>query len=170
MAARNYATDNNTEKITCTSKDKKGKIIYSVEFIIWRTAENRFNNIPESTLFLLAEIYRRLRKFPEFDGSVAILFNASVYAICDRHNCSIEEYTEVMETLLKKEIVNVVHSTSEYTVYSLDRSIFVTNYIYYRESGTDSKACSDFFNTSYEVEKTSDDSDYHDDLPPGMLD
>ena len=161
MASKNYATNNNTIKYTCTERNEKGDIISSVEFIIWKTAETRFNNLPGDEFFLISEIYRRLRKFPEFDGSVAIMFNSSIYAICDKYDCSIEDFNEALETLLKKEIVNIVHATPEYTVYSVDRSIFVTNYIYYREAGTDSKACFDYFNTSYDVETIVDDNNCH---------
>lgn len=147
-----YATDNNTMRVIVSRKDmKRNSIIRKTEFIIWRTAETRFNDLMgDKRIFVLGEIYRRLRKIPEYDGSVAILFAQSEYAICKRLKMEQAEFDDILHGLIENEVVNVVYSTLEYKVLSLDRSIFLANYVYYKESGTDSKECADF-SMKYEV-------------------
>lgn len=147
-----YATDNNTMRVAVSKKDgKHNKNVRETEFIIWRTAESRFDNLTgDKRIFVLGEIYRRLRKIPEYDGSVAILFAQSEYAICKRLKMEQEEFDDILHGLIENEVVNVVYSTLEYKVLSLDRSIFLANYVYYKENGTDSKECADF-SMKYEV-------------------
>ena len=148
-----YATDNNTMKVEIGGKDtKKNKNLYHYEFIIWLTAESRFDNLlGDKRILIIGEIYRRLRKIPEFNGSVAILFAQSEYSICKKHKLEQEEYDAILRDLIENEIVNVVYSAMEYKVLSLDRSIFVTNYIYYKECGTDSKDFAEF-SMKYDIE------------------
>ena len=150
-----YATDNNTMRIAVSKKDgKRNKIVRETEFIIWRTAESRFDDLTgDNRIFVLGEIYRRLRKIPEYDGSVAILFAQSEYAICKRLKMEQAEFDEILHGLIENEVVNVVYSTLEYKVLSLDKTIFLTNYIYYKECGTDSKECADF-SMKYEINVT----------------
>jgi len=157
-----YANDYNTMSISVSRKKTKSKeAVRETEFIIWKTAESRFKEligdgdgfVKGNDVFILGEIYRRLRKLPEYDGSVAVLFAQSEYVICKRLGISQEEFDEVLHRFIENEIVNVVYSTLEYKVLSLDKTIFLTNHIYYRECGTDSKECADF-SMKYEVNIT----------------
>lgn len=148
----NYANDYNTMRFrsTFTYGGKKAKKSVT-DYIIWKTAEHRFKAIEGDCMIVLSEIYKRLRKIPEYDGSVAIIFAQSEYAICKKYEMEQEHYNHLLRELIEKEIVNVVYAGEEYKILSLDRSIFLANYIYYKDSGEDSKACA-AFNMQYEID------------------
>lgn len=150
-----YATDSNTIRWLVTLyKGTKKKIEASkTEIITWLIAEERFHSLSVRGVF--CEIYRRLRKLPEFDGPVAVIFPQTVYSICSKYEMSPEEYEEEFNDLLRKEVISVIQDGGDFKVVTVDRSIFLTNALYYKESGTDAKACAEYFLTDYEkVDKT----------------
>lgn len=146
--SKRYATDHNTAHYTVKLFDDNKKLISETEFVVWISSSARFREANINPVF--CEIYRRLRKLPEFEGPVAVLFPQSIYSICSRYKLSMEEYTEQFDYLVKKELISVVDKGEGYSVLTIDKSIFLTNSMYYKESGTDSDFCAEYFISDYE--------------------
>ena len=126
----------------------KGKRKFVTDYVVWKNTEKeikRLDSLGFEAVCLFSEIYRRLRKFPEYNGAVAVIFAQSEYAICKKMQIDSEKYNKAFDVLVDNEWINVILSTEGYCVVSVNKRVFITNYHYYGESGTDSEVCSEFF-------------------------
>lgn len=113
-----------------------GEMKETSQLLVWKRRKNTYEKIPKEYLHVIVEIYRRLRKLPEYERPVALLSQGSIYGISKKYDSDMEETEEIIEELKKTGILFEIDKGGLFIVYSLNPAIFIPNYKYYAECGT----------------------------------
>lgn len=128
-------------QFTITIKKKQ----FTTTMRLWPQGEKVVSDLKGMKKAVMCELYKRLRKYPEFDRAVAIVLPQTELVIFSKYNMSAEEYKNCFRELIEDEIISIVASTDNHTIIEFNRKWFITNSVYYSESSTDAKLCKDFF-------------------------
>lgn len=112
---------------------------------IWCKKKNILENLKSDDKVLMIELYRRLRKYPDYERSVTFIMPHTEFVICSKAEMSLDEYNTAFADLVEEGIINIVFSNESCKVVEFNKSIFITNSDYYTECGTDAHICKGFF-------------------------